>query len=144
MTSQELKEFLLDVKLYNKFGTFPFTINQEDNLKIVTSIDGQVETINHANIGDYILSGPKGENYVLTPEKFFKRYVVKDGLAKAIGSTYAKEYKGESFNFVAPWGEDMICNNGDYLATTVVGSDDIYRIEREVFHQTYKSNNESI
>lgn len=34
----------------------------------------EVETINTANKGDYIVKNPTGEEYVLTPEKFKKNY----------------------------------------------------------------------
>jgi hypothetical protein len=34
----------------------------------------EVETINIARVGDYIVKNPTGEEYVLTPEKFYKNY----------------------------------------------------------------------
>ena len=47
-------------------------------------------------------------------------------------------YHGETIEFVAPWGEKMLCEDGDYIASPPNGSpDDIYRIEKETFAQTY-------
>jgi hypothetical protein len=56
----------------------------------------------------------------------------------ANGSCHAFEYEGQAFAFEAPWGERMIVNPGDYIATPTIGSDDIYRIERNAFLATYR------
>ena len=55
-----------------------------------------------------------------------------------IGTVYAYAYFGKSFTFTAPWNEEMIVEPGDFIATTELGSNDVYRIQREVFEQTYR------
>ena len=49
-----------------------------------------------------------------------------------------KEYEGnESVVFVAPWGERMILNRGDYVVSD--GPEAFYRIARSEFDDTYEN-----
>lgn len=113
---------------------------------VETFIGTEKETVNTAKPGDFIVCGERGERYVVTGEKFKERYEVVDdteGIYKAIGSCYAFKIGNDvkSFTFTAPWGEEMICNPGDYIATTDVNDPDlkdVYRIERSVFIVTYQ------
>lgn len=45
----------------------------------------------------------------------------------------------EDLSFVAPWGEVMRAKKGDWIVRNGEGYDDIYRIERVVFENTYKT-----
>ena len=54
----------------------------------------EVETINNANKGDYIVKNPTGEEYVLTPSKFKKNYNQKE-LSNIDKDGYI-EYKNKS------------------------------------------------
>ena len=40
--------------------------------------------------------------------------------------------------FMAPWNEEMIVHNGDFLATTDAFIPEVYRIERDAFFKTYQ------
>jgi hypothetical protein len=42
--------------------------------KIITILDGEVETINTAAEGDVVITGPKGEKYIINATKFEARY----------------------------------------------------------------------
>jgi hypothetical protein len=55
-----------------------------------------------------------------------------------VGSCNAFQYNGEAFEFKAPWGEKMLCEKGDYLASIESDLSDVYRIESTVFGKTYK------
>ncbi len=126
------------VKTYQKFGTVT-AIKATSKQSVKTVIDGKTETTNVANIGDYIVTGASGEKYVLTADKFKSRYKkVKDNIYEAVGECNAVKYVGKAFKFKAPWGEDMICENGDYICSTALDGSDVYRIEKEVFKKTYK------
>ena len=47
-------------------------------------------------------------------------------------------YSGETISFKAPWGENMFCEDGDFIAKPIEGVfDDIYRIEKKTFETTY-------
>ena len=112
---------------------------------IETVIEGQRETVNTAKAGDYVVRGAKGENYIITAQILADRYGPPisgpraDGYYEypAKGNCYAFRYEGEPFKFVAPWGEDMLVNPGDYVATGEVGSNLFYRIEQHAFAETY-------
>lgn len=107
-----------------------------------TVINGIVETTNTAKKDSYEVRGESGEIYLISEEKLKTRYVWENndadgwGIYAAIGKVHAVCYYGNSLVFKAPWGEDMICNEGDFLCSTG-GSDDVYRIERDTFFRTY-------
>ena len=145
MTQQEIIEIFktLPYSEYKKFGQVNFAIAAHTQ-EVVTSINGEVETTNTAQEGDYIVEGASGEFYVLTPAKFDKNYVVTTinpdhtGAASVLPQPrYAVEWTGENFKFTAAWGEEMICNKGDYLVAPQDLSE-VYRIEKETFLKTYQ------
>lgn len=134
--------------LYKKIGT-AFARKAIKGEKISTEIDGEVETTNTAKENDVIMKGPKGELYIVSTAKFKSRYKDTDKLSDeftefvATGLIRAFQHEGDSFKFIASWGEEMICKDGDYLATTVKNETDenveeVYRIESSVFSITYK------
>jgi hypothetical protein len=112
---------------------------------VETVIDGERETVNTARAGDFVVRGTKGEQYIISSETQAERYgaavgaIRADGFREyeAKGTLHAFCYQGEPFKFVAPWGEDMIVNPGDYIGTPEIGSDHIYRIEKNAFAETY-------
>jgi hypothetical protein len=112
---------------------------------VETVIDGQRETVNTAKAGDYVVRGPKGEHYVISPQTLAERYGPPLGGPSTNGyreyapkgSYHAFRYDGEPFKFVAPWGEDMIANRGDYIGTPEIGSNHFYRVEKDAFAETY-------
>lgn len=60
-------------------------------------------------------------------------------VCKAIGKVEAYQYLSEEIQFQAPWDEMMICETGDFIARPIPeDKNDIYRIEKETFFQTYK------
>ncbi len=67
-------------------------------------------------------------------------YIQQDyGNPKAVGNCFAFKYYGPTISFKAPWGEDMICKEGDFICSTSKESlDDVYRIEKDAFMATYK------
>lgn len=113
-------------------------------LKVDTIIDGKLETTNTSKDGDYLIIGTKGEKYLIDKDKFKKRYafVTRTPLGdkyKAIGNVFAIKYEGPTFKFKAPWGEDMLCESGDYICSTSMSNlDDVYRIEKDAFVKTYR------
>jgi len=136
--------------LYKKIGT-AFARKAIKGEKISTEIDGEVETTNTTKENDVIRKGPKGELYIVSNAKFKSRYKDTDKLSDefkefdATGLIRAYQYKGNHFSikFIASWGEEMICKEGDYLATTVKNETDenveeVYRIESSVFSITYR------
>ncbi len=134
------------VAKYNKFGKV--TVRKAKPGEVIdTIIGGKKETTNTAKTGDVVVQNPTGELYVMTESKFLGRYTVSGTIgakpiaAKATGSCWAFQYKGQAFSFQAPWGEEMIVEPGDFIAQSAQGNyDDIYRIEKNAFKRTYRPN----
>ena len=114
---------------------------------IITNIDGIKETQNIA-LEDHhvIIKGEAGEEYAIPIETFQDRYNTTDitlsynycpVFPKPV-PTYGFEYKGKKISFKASWGEDMICEDGDFLLSPKKDEyGDIYRIEKNIFFNTY-------
>jgi len=147
MTQQEIIEGFkgLPYKTYEKFGEVQFETSQKVQ-EVVTSVNGEVETTNTAQIGDYIITGVNGEKYVLTPKKFMQNYEIEEysysnmtGTAKVKPQPrFAAQWNlQDQLVFTAAWGEKMICNEGDYLVAFQDFSE-VYRIEKSIFEKTYR------
>ena len=113
---------------------------------VVTTIDGEDETKKTVKDGDVVVKGPKNELYVISSEKFKNRYEytakeLTDEFQEyvATGKILAYEHTGDQFSFIASWDEEMICKNGDYLASPSLDlpPPEVYRIERSIFDKTY-------
>lgn len=141
LTQQEVIEIVKDnnPKKFEKFGDVKYRIAQEDFI-LETIIDGKKETEKQAKVGDVIITGPKGEEYIPGNDKFYSRYELNNDLetAKPKGVFYGNIYYGEPIKFTAKWGEEMICNPGDALGSPDEDFSEAYRIEKDIFYKTYK------
>jgi hypothetical protein len=141
-----------EVKTYQKRGTFLARYAEPDET-ILTIVAGKLETLAAAKWGDVVVMnieiGSSVERYLVAKDMFEKRYeltertITTDGhswmLVNAKGRVRAWQYEGPSVTFEAPWGESMLLEEGDWIASPVGGEpDDIYRIEREAFAGTYR------
>ncbi len=118
--------------------------------KIITYTSDGKETENIAAEGDMVIRNPTGEEYIISGEKFRKRYMfVEDAPSVEGWKTYdptgeceAAEFRGSRFDlpnpfyFTASWGERMVIKDGDMLAT--IDRKEVYRIARAEFDQTYQ------
>jgi hypothetical protein len=158
LTKEEMLKFFSErresLKHYKKFGKFLARPVEEDELT-VTIVGGRVETIKSTLPTDWVLKniniGSSGEEWAISFDKFQERYELAPPKGQkfwyagnswykvnANGEVWAFEYKGSPFKFIAPWGEEMECISGDYIANPVGGKeDDIYRIEGKTFLDTY-------
>ena len=118
----------------------------EKRMIVETILDGVLETRNVARRGDIIVSGTKDERYVISIKKFIELYDVNDRIAiprqnpRWVARVGHRDFlnagiKGRSIEFIAPWGETMILNAGDYLVKDANGG--FYRIEKTAFKDTY-------
>lgn len=114
-------------------------VNTQPSLKIVTYTTTGFETENIANVGDVIISGIFGEQYVLTMAKFKKNYVpyfVDGSVIPEQSARQVAEVKlTKSLVFQAPWGGNMVLNSDDFLVKEDDGK--VYRIDRQEFLNTY-------
>lgn len=123
--------------------------NAKSGEVVVTITGGETETVNTAKSEDVLIVGVDGEKYLIPIKKFKSRYtnldgsIIKDASDKLVeymstGVAYCAQWSGDKFKFIASWGEEMICNSGDYLATTSLEDIEIYRIAGDIFSTTYK------
>jgi len=116
---------------------------------VITSTNDGKETTNTAKEGDLVVCNTQTssqEEYILTEKIFSKRYhLIGEGVMpgfkryKATGRCRAIQYLGENTSFVASWGEEMVLKTGDMVVTTLPQKDEIYRIAKMEFDQTYKA-----
>ncbi len=123
---------------------------QEMIKTIITEEDGteRVETINTANPGDAIVTGKKGERYVVSAEDFSKLYepltdengVITDGryLPKNIVKCM-KNPTGQEIIIDAPWGGEQT-GRADCMIVESQINGDRYLIEIGAFEMTYEKN----
>lgn len=155
---QEITALILPVlkaegTLYRKCKPVLARLAEEGEWVSSISSDGQ-ETRNQAAAGDYLVQNQTGasERYLIKPEKFRERYLfdkpAEDGFDqyRPIGWVVALKLDGarlqsldlpERFQFIAPWGEPMVCKRDDYIVCPPDYSE-IYRIADREFNETYK------
>ncbi len=123
-----------------------FYIHTGEPIEIVTILDGEVETKNTCKNGDYVLTGLKGEKYVVVAKKIPNLYNLLEGLlitrqlprkvVKITKLLLSKLKLQQPIEFTATWGEGMKLYVGDYLVKEDEGK--YYKIDGDVFKKTYK------
>ena len=128
-----------------------FSDTTQEIKTIITEEDGteRVETINTANPGDAIITGKKGERYVVSAEDFDKLYepltdengVITDGryLPKNVVKCM-KNPTGQEIIIDAPWGGEQT-GGADCMIVESQINGDRYLIERGAFEMTYEKDN---
>jgi hypothetical protein len=108
--------------------------------------NGSEETVNYAEEGDVIVTNPGGEQYILKPDNFAKRYepTTEEGVFRAKGMARAfKNDTGAPVEIMAPWGEPQYGDENCMIATVFdpdnpneIGADR-YIIGADEFAETY-------
>ncbi|WP_116367568.1 hypothetical protein [Parahaliea mediterranea] len=121
---------------------------------VTITADGE-ETRNRAGHDHLLVQNltQSGERYLMRRDTFAARYrqVAEAGdgwaLYDALGEILALEIDrdvlallgvGECFHFIAPWGRAQVARAGDMLATPWPARDEVYRIARREFGETYR------
>lgn len=122
-----------------------FYIHSGEPTKVVTYVNGEKETENSCNPGDFVITGSKGEKYVIAPHKLPNNYNLIDNLLvtrqqpRTVVKVSAQVLKSlklpKQITFTASWGEQVILQAGDYIVKE--DKDKFYRIEGTIFKQTY-------
>ena len=107
--------------------------------EVITTIKGAEETRNTAQVGDRIITGVQGEQYVLTKEKFEDLYERDPNNSSCFISTNVIRAMQlvENTELTAPWGEKQRAAKGGFVAQRVDDPSDIYLIEEGAFKATY-------
>ena len=128
------------VKTYAKFARVQAEQATKETPIITILANGLQETTNTAMAGDWIVTNPGGEKYVVTNSKFLKKYEpapeLGDGWYKPTGGVQKFIEATETLVFVCSWGEEQTINAGGFINVTCL--DDIYGIAHQEFFDTYK------
>ena len=146
ISTPEYTQMLVEAPVFAKKGTVEarqVTVPEEVT---TTLADGTQETVNTAVPGDFVITNPGGERYILKPDNFAKRYEATDeaGVYRAKGMARAfQNPTGAEIDIMAPWGEVQHGGPDCMIATTYdpenpdeVGSDR-YIIGAAEFVDTY-------
>lgn len=139
---------LAQAPVFTKFGQVRARLAATPE-EVITRIQGKEETRNTANPGDYVVTGPQGEEYVLGAAKLEARYKpVEDqpGIYEAFGKIRAVDNPyGERIAIVPAWGGYQYGEQDCKVATTVDvqtekpnDPEDMYIIDRKSFDETYR------
>lgn len=104
--------------------------------------DGTVEVSDHvAKAGEWIVTNPGGEQYVVESAKFAKKYEkaaeLGDGWFKPKGAPQKFRKIKYDMTIRASWGEEQLLRKGAYINVTDMS--DIYGVAEKEFADTYKS-----
>ncbi len=128
------------VKTYAKFARVQAREAQEGEVIETILADGHKETSNKANAGDWIVTNPGGESYIVPGNKFGKKYEpapeLGEGWYKPTGGVAKFLQVTEDISFICSWGEAQNMRAGSFINVTSL--DDIYGIAEQEFHDTYK------
>jgi hypothetical protein len=123
-----------------------FYIHTGSPVEITTYVDNEKETKNVCQPGDYVITGPKGEKYVVMAKKVPNFYNLLEELlitrqqprkVVKITKQLLKKLSIETpLEFVASWGEKVKLYPGDFLVKEEEGK--YYKIDGDVFKKTYK------
>lgn len=128
------------VKNFAKFARIQAQCAEGGEVIETVLADGTKETTNVANAGDWIVTNPGGEKYVVPAAKFPKKYEpcpeLGDGWYKPTGGVQKFLELTEDVSFICSWGEEQFIQAGGFINVTDLG--DIYGIARQEFFDTYK------
>ena len=152
MNKAEMKNFVENaiangatVKNFAKFARVQAEQATEETPIVTILQDGTKETTNTAMPGDWIVTNPGGEQYVVPGSKFSKKYEpapeLGDNWYKPTGGVQRFLETDEDLVFVCSWGEEQTIKAGGFINVSCL--DDIYGIARQEFFDTYKECDEN-
>ena len=131
-------------KIYKKTSPV-YAYLAEPGEYIETWTEDGLETTNYAKNGDYIvqnLNTIAKEKYIVTSEVFHQRYEKlhnhENGfIMSPLGKVKGCVFHGLEMEFIAAWGRVMVIKAGDMIVTPLPHCNEVYRIARKEFDQTY-------
>lgn len=122
---------------------------------VVSTTSSGEETRNTATRDEVLVKNLTGarEMYLVEKDKFDARYRFVEGvedewkLYDPVGEVLAIEISpdltamlgvGEELSIVAPWGSEQIARAGDMLVAPLPALDEVYRVARKEFDETYE------
>lgn len=105
---------------------------------IVTIAGGIVETRRTAELGDYLVTNPDGEQYLVPGDKFDKKYALKPGTTDTyvcIAPPVRVVFTDTPVAFTGPWGEKFYLKAQGALVEHPRGC---YGVQPQEFRNTYQ------
>lgn len=143
--SPEIMEALAGASVFKKQGWVKARPGVEGEQIVTVLASGAEETVNTAKAGDWVMTNPSGEQYIISKEKFFTRYesANEEGVYRAKGHCRAiKNPYGKPIEIMASWGSPqtgdehcMIADTCDTNGENMGGEP--YLIEAKAFAETY-------
>jgi hypothetical protein len=120
---------------YKKPAKEKYEIAQQDG--VIKTLEGPV----NYKKGYYILTGPKGEQYPMPPEKFHNlKDDLGDGICQPKKILKIAKLADHAGSVDTSWGEKLQYNAGeDYIVRH--GPNDYGVVKKDIFHQTYHTGN---
>lgn len=143
--ASEIMQALKEAPVYKKQGRIQArkAVPGEQVTTILAS--GAKETVNAANEGDWVMTNPSGEQYIISEKKFFGRYEETDEPGVYAAKGYCRAIKnpfGEPIEIMASWGEPQTGDENCMIADTCDANSNVdgepYLIETKAFIETYK------
>lgn len=144
--SPEIVAALADAPIYKKQGQVkarPATVGEE----ITTTLEGGAkETVNTSNEGDWIMTNPGGEQYIISEKKFLSRYEATNESGVYSAKGYCRAIKnpfGKPIEIMASWGSPQTGDERCLIADTCDADGNVggepYLIDADAFTKTYKA-----
>ncbi len=129
-----------EIKSYIKIANIRAEVAQGGENVLTVLENGTVETFFVANKGDYIITNPAGEQYVVTKEKFVQRYEPCFELGKNCYKPKPVVQKfiqtDEDICLIGSWGNEQFIKAGGFI--NITEEDNIYGCAKEEFLATYQ------
>jgi hypothetical protein len=143
--SPEILEAIADAPIFKKQGRVEARLATAGE-EIVTVLEGGAkETVNKANEGDWIVTNPSGEQYIISAAKFLGRYEETDQAGTYSAKGYCRAILnpfGKPIEIMASWGSPQTGNERCMIADTCDASGKVdgepYLIDADAFDKTYK------
>lgn len=149
--SPEIMSALVDAPVYKKFAAVIArqAIPGEEVITILK--DGRLETKGVAAEGDFVVTNPTGEKYILSAEKFLPRYLAanEEGVYIANGHVRAiKNPTGVPIVIQASWGESQYGDENCFIVDVcddggIDMAGEPYLIDSDSFFETYRETESS-
>ena len=142
--SPEIMEALAKAPVYKKQGHVKARQATPGEAITTTLKDGTQETTNTAKEGDWIITNPSGEKYIISKAKFFSRYEATDTEGVYAAKGYCRAVRnpfGVPIEIMASWGSpqtgDGQCLIADTCDASGVCNGEPYLIDGNAFAETY-------
>ena len=141
----EVMQALAEAPLFKKQGQVEARPAVLGERVTTTLASGANETVNTANEGDWVMTNPSGEQYIISEKKFLGRYEVTDEAGVYSAKGYCRAIKnpfGKPIEIMASWGEPQTGDENCMVADVSDADGNLegepYIIEVKAFAETYK------